>query len=240
MRHLLFFILLLTPSLAFAQTPAEVELAEDHYQAGMTAFQAGDYETAAAEFQRSYDLVPKPELLYNASFALARSGNVDAAREIARDAVVTRLPADIDAKFRARLHGWRAVERAQNRPAPVVVARAEPDAPADVVIKPEPGPAPPSNGLRVASYVVGGLGIAGLLTAGALEFRLQTVGRELDRAAARDDFEGYQEALTSGRQLQNAGRITLIAGGTLLVTGVVLWLVSRKKAEGAPQAVVRF
>ncbi len=50
---------------ALAQTDAEKTKAKIHYKTGKKAFDAADYATALAEYNKAYSLLPLPGLLFN-------------------------------------------------------------------------------------------------------------------------------------------------------------------------------
>lgn len=60
------------PATAFAQEDARA-----HFQRGQAAYETGDYETAAQEWQRAYELDARPALQYNLAQAYERLGRLD-------------------------------------------------------------------------------------------------------------------------------------------------------------------
>ena len=71
------------PMAAAAEMPAtaplasrDVKLAEEHYRAGATAYEAGRYEVALIEFEASYKLHPDDDQLHNLSLVCEKLGKI--------------------------------------------------------------------------------------------------------------------------------------------------------------------
>ncbi len=64
--------MLALPAIATAQDDARA-----HFQRGQAAYETGDYDTAAQEWQRAYELDPRPALQYNLAQAYERLGRLD-------------------------------------------------------------------------------------------------------------------------------------------------------------------
>lgn len=82
MRTLITAALLLLSSLPLSTASAQVgdqDRARLHFQAGASYYEAGDYEDALREFQRSYELSQKPELFYNLSLCYQQLGDLEQA-----------------------------------------------------------------------------------------------------------------------------------------------------------------
>jgi hypothetical protein len=128
---------------------------------------------------------------------------------------------------------------------------ATPAAPAPVSSAPPPPPPPHdglaaspssgsgSSGLRVAAWVVGGIGVVGLGTGAA--FGLVSLSKHNDAAKAcptantcssRTGVDLWSEAFNWG----NASTATFIGGGAFLAAGAVLFLVAPKPASGSGRA----
>jgi tetratricopeptide (TPR) repeat protein len=59
---------------ASAQTPSKGEAAKAHYLKGVQLYKQGDYAGAWLEFTSAYQLLPRPELLFNMARCEARMG----------------------------------------------------------------------------------------------------------------------------------------------------------------------
>jgi hypothetical protein len=108
MIRLLVIALLLLASAARAQSPAEVDRARAHFDAGHAYFKLGQWAAALRQFSDGYKLVPKPRFLVNLGHCYRKLGEPIKAREmftqflseVAADdpdrAEVTQLLAEID------------------------------------------------------------------------------------------------------------------------------------------------
>ncbi len=229
MKRSLVTVVFLLGSLFAASASAQTEDGRRAYLDAVAAFKANDMARAATLFRESYELLGEPELLYNEMYAREKMGDVDGARRVAREAFgLDGLPADVDAKLRARLGGWDTRERARN------VALAEP-----VVSKPDPPstaepklvrPIEPTrsatNPLRPTAYVLAGVGVVSLGVAAFSELRVASAATDLDEAAARGDRDAWDDALDRGERFQTVGKASLVTGGVLLGAGIVLFLLS--------------
>lgn len=71
--YILFTIILYSTGVAYAQT------ARDHFRRGAEAYKQGHYEEAITEWQKAYELDPKPLLQYNLSQAYERLAQIEKA-----------------------------------------------------------------------------------------------------------------------------------------------------------------
>ncbi len=230
-------------SAAADPSPEDVLEAEATYQAAVKAFGRGDAVEAATLFRASYDLVAKPELLYNEAYALAIAGDLPAAKRVAIEALDGGLPTAMDAKTRARLDAWDFAETARAVAATPAALAPPRVASSDSLGLSGEGPvAPEPHAARLFSYVAVGAGVVGLGAALVLETQIGSIGDDMDAAAAARDEQAYASALRRGQRLQTIGRAAWIAGGTLIVTGIVVWLVSRTRATTSnhDQLTLRF
>jgi hypothetical protein len=241
---------------AFAQAPsqADVEKAEQRYLEAVDAFKAGDARHAAELFHESWELAPKPELLYNEAFAWARSGDVKRAREVALDAARSDLPDSMRVKNLARLHAWstrlqgeatseqiaRAVEQAASSPPAVADSRtstaAQPDTETGVSESVSPSVERHSTG-RVIGVVLGATGLVGLGVAGYSSWTVRQIGDQLDEHSRDDDLAAYRSDLARGERFQTIGLVSLVSGAALVGTGLVVWLASGRSERSDAQAI---
>lgn len=132
-------------------------------------------------------------------------------------------------------------EGEQKRPLAVVLARPAEDTPPDVAPKrvdppPDDAPAeaPPvesrGSGLRVAGFIVGGVGLAGL----ALGTAFGVLAMD-SKTAAVCTTDGYCQPgpLADARANATVSTVGFVAGGVLLATGLTLVLVAPKSVPSA-------
>lgn len=125
-------------------------------------------------------------------------------------------------------------EGEKKRPIAVVLGRPAEDAPPDEapkVVEAPPDEAPPSassgSGLRVAGFIVGGVGLAGLAV--GTVFGVLAMGSKSDAACTTDGYCA-PGPLADARSQATVSTVSLIAGGVLLATGITLVLVAPKSA----------
>lgn len=76
-RYLVFVVALSAALLSTVVVRAQDERARLHFQAGASYYEAGDYEDALREFQRSHALSQRSELFYNFSLCYQQIGDLD-------------------------------------------------------------------------------------------------------------------------------------------------------------------
>jgi tetratricopeptide (TPR) repeat protein len=199
--------------------------ARAHVDAGVAAYEAGDYEAASRAFEAAYALDPSPALLYAWAQSL-RMGNRCAEalalyrRYLASDPTETQVA--------AATHGIAACAEA-------LAASAAPPTLPDR----DPTPAPPARDPAPAWYrdpVGGGLVVGGVVAAAAGVVFLARSGTsrdEADRAELRDDFVRHLEDATRERRLGAVG----IGLGAGLITGGILRYLSRRSEPAVGIAV---
>lgn len=70
-------LLLAAPSTSYAQdlSPEKVAEARDHYERGISLYDAKDYDAARAEFERAYAIAPSYRILYNIALVQRRKSD---------------------------------------------------------------------------------------------------------------------------------------------------------------------
>lgn len=66
---------------SYRAAPSADDKAQQRYQAGLEAFEAGRFGEAAAAFEEAFELAGDPTLLYNVSIAYEKAGKLDEALE---------------------------------------------------------------------------------------------------------------------------------------------------------------
>ena len=114
----------------------------------------------------------------------------------------------------------------------VPIAVPEP-APAPIVERTETRSENRGAGLRVTGIVLGSLGLAGVATGVVLNLKANSLGNEYNRTQS--------ESTKSSRNTYKTGALVgYAAGGGLLVTGIILYLVGHSAGadEPAPTAAI--
>jgi hypothetical protein len=118
--------------------------------------------------------------------------------------------------------------------------KPEPHAAEAAVAAPEaaaPAPVPQSNTQRVAGYLVGGVGVAGLAVGGVFAFLAYDKNKKsLDECRKGEPSACTPHGVDLRESAQSAGTVATvatIAGGALVVTGVTLLLSAPSPRESA-------
>ena len=129
-----------------------------HFESGRSYFDEGNYEAAAPEFQRAYELSHEPAILYNLSLVHERLGNL----QLAHDELKAFLDADPAAANRpaleAKLRNFEARIARVSGASPTGEVGQQPH---DVTAS-TPGGAQTASGiptLAIAGFVAGGVGV---------------------------------------------------------------------------------
>lgn len=211
-----------------ATAQSNVERAERLYQDALEAFKENDYSRAATFFHASWELVPKPELLYNEAVAWARHGDVTRALEAGIAAAAEELPDGMRVKNSARVAAWSAVTNAKAAVVarPAVVVREVESVPAELK---DPGPSSP------AGIVVMSTGVAALAAWGLLELLLAGAVNDMRDAAAFGDRAGYDSALSRAEDIQVGARAVAVSGIVLTLAGATIVLMTTPRGDAALQ-----
>lgn len=237
-----------SPGTARAEPPDSdsKEAATKHYERGMKAFEAGDYEKAVSELRTVYTLRPDPIVLYNISLAEWRSGDLEAARIAAERAKREGLPDRAIPKTDGRIAGYRVIAQSKQRASDAAEVASSPAPDPAAPPGPDPKPAPEPQGLSARGWTGIASGAAGLgLLAGAfaIERSLASQLQPYRRSAREGDLEEYRDfqknRLGELRRLQTTGRIFFAAGLAAASTGATLLIWDLSSNAGAPDRAAR-
>jgi tetratricopeptide (TPR) repeat protein len=243
MRTCLLMIIALGPLMlvggASAQTGREDELARSLFMAGQAYYEQGEYELAQQQFERAYQLSPRPQLLMNVATSAERAGNLETAVEYMKR-YIEELPNEADRPIlerrleamQRRLARARAdEERAAAGQAPVPGASEEDEGgPGDAALETEAAEVPsrPRPGLgtpALIAYSAGGVGLALFGIFGAMtiaEHNSLADGCGADTSCTSDD-------LSRLKRLGIVADVGLVLGLGGAIAGTVLWMLHRKR-----------
>lgn len=199
---------------ANAQTSAD-DMARRHFESGAAYLEQAEYEDALREFEKSFELSGRPEVLLNVATVHERLGNLDAAIE-ALERYLALAPEGQHAEtVTIRLQNLR--QRRASQPEPEA-AEAEPKpeaqpAPAErPEAPPEPEPASPS---RLPSYIL--FGVAGASAIGAV---VTGVVSSSEHSSAEESCSPScsDDELSTGRTM--AWTSTVLTGVAVVAAGV--------------------
>lgn len=143
---------------AAAQTEGDDERARNHFRAGASYYEAGDYEDALREFERSQVLSGKAELFYNISLCHQQLHHYDEAAQHLRRYLEQVEQIENRANLERRLENLR--ERAAQQPDP-------PDGEGDGTSEQEPREEGTNVG-AIAGFAIGGAGLLTAVVAGSM------------------------------------------------------------------------
>ncbi|MFK7987879.1 MAG: hypothetical protein AB8I08_17810 [Sandaracinaceae bacterium] len=207
----------------------EAEAARESFEAGMTAFDAGDYERAVEAFQATYALAPHPDVQFNIYSAAERGGQLELAAEALEIYLLRGEPGDRREVLVGRLVRLReriaAQEETEEEPA------APPTAPEpEPVVEPEVTPAAPvsrrPDGVHPAGPIL--LVSAGVLLAsfGAFAGLAAAEDSSLAGSCGRDAGGTCMADQVAGLEgLNLAADIAWISAAALGVTGLIVLFV---------------
>jgi hypothetical protein len=238
---------LLLPRGAHADDAWRDRLARIHFDAGRKAYEAGQYEDAVLEFERGYQLAPRPLFLLNLAHLYLRLGRYDdviaaCERYLAShpNDRLTREATDLLAAARQKKleQAPKPTPTPAEPKAPVVApaandvgARADQPAPA----APRPGPARPKLAWTgVATTVVG---VAALVTAAVLIGHATALNDDFNHPRTGTVYD--HDTIVQWEREQQAAIGLFAAGGAVVVAGTLMTIIGwRGPRDGpVPQAV---
>lgn len=222
---------------------SKAKTAKQYVEAGLAAQKAGDYDTALTMYQKAYDLVPHPVLIFNMAQANRLAGRGEEAlaqynkylaaepnsaqAQTAREFVaeLTARKAELDAAQAEAAKAEAAKTAAKAEPARTPEAAPAP-APAPAPMEPPP-PAETDHGrrLRLVGISAGAVGVVGVGIG---------IGFALHGKSLQSDVEKQYDPSTvdAGHRANTLALVGAIAGGALIATGVTLYLVGHRRGSG--------
>jgi hypothetical protein len=229
-------------ALSLALGPSEPLLrdldAQHAFEAAQKAFAEKDYATASAQLEKAYMLEPEPELLYPWAQAERNLGRCESAIDLYEKFIDTGPSQKMVEAAQQNIERCKETMAGDPPPVPEVEPEVEPEPETD----PEPPPprVDPSNdtapkddkpvGKDVAGAVLVGLGGAAIVTGAVL---LGIASKQAKFTKNADDNETYLVMRDKATKFNGAGIGVLVAGGVLVVAGVVRYgvLAKRKKSK---------
>jgi tetratricopeptide (TPR) repeat protein len=202
-----------------------------------------EYEAAIELFLEAYEMRPEPNYLFNVGRVYEQKGDMKnavdyytrflrepevdiKAREVAleRRRVLTAVLDDTEP-------GWR--DEPQDEPESQDEPASTEDTTDDVTdddTTSQPPPDKPRNKLRIAGYVLLGVGGAGLITGAAFAGVASSNAKELDTL---DTLGARDDAIARGTRNALVADVMFLSGAVIALTGLTLVLVSLKKKPSA-------
>lgn len=214
---------------------ADAPTAENLYNAGQTAYDAGDFTTAVAQWEESYARSKEPALLFNIAQAKRLSGDCPGAiatykRFITADPTANQKPLaeDLARELEAKCGA---------KPIPI----AEPPKPLKPTKPPKPTQTPysvdrlmlvdgdrgrpkPGRSLKIAGIATSSTGVAIIAVGIGLGIHAQSVGDSVTSACRTScDWTAWKDKDAAGRRDATIGHILDVAGAGAIASGAVLY-----------------
>lgn len=236
MRLLFLALSLLLAAPATAQEPKD-DRARELYENGAMLYDEGRYEDAISAWQEAYKISERPLLLFNIANAQERIGLWSAALESLnryRAFAPSGERETLDRRMRnieRRVEEQQAEEARASLPTTELTPTPRDDGVANAPDGPDPGP------LVLMAGGLAGVGVGAGLYGAALAARTEAA----DLCRPNGDLVhcpvGAAELIQQDQDLSLAGDITIIAGGAVAATGLVIALVQNLGGR-APKAAV--
>ncbi|MCX4243346.1 tetratricopeptide repeat protein [Paraliomyxa miuraensis] len=208
----------------------EAIAAEDPATLAGRLFREGEYAKAAAEFERAYARTGDPAFLFGRAQSLRRAGNCKAAIEVF-EAFIAAGPPEPD--VRAARDVIDACRSILGEDEPTTAVEPTRDA-LEPTRSPSDDPTAPSPRRDVLGGVLVGLG-AGLVVGGSVPSVLSFTRARTSVEAESE--QAYEQRRRSVRTLWATGASVMVAGGALVVAGVVRYaIVARRSGDHAARA----
>jgi len=252
LRKLAICLFLLAGGVAWAgPSEADIEAAKVHYQSGAKYYEAGAYDEAIREFHEAYRLSKAPALLYNLSQAYDKKGDYANARDNLKryidsgNAEEGEMP-QLQEKLRAydqRLRG-KPPEPKQTAPKtapPEPRPAPAPAPPPEAVTPPPPRPAGSGPPFKVWKWVAGGAGVASVILSTVFAIDAKSQQNKIEDAQGRGMpyTQELQDAYSRGQRDNTLAVVFGVAGGALLATSVVMFVVDSGKTSSGERAGAR-
>ncbi len=211
-----------TLTIAFARAIASAEpSAEEIYEEGQAAYDRGDFATAIARWQSSYELSKQPLLVLNVAQAYRLAGDCPRALSTYQQ-YVTLDPAS---EQRSLADGFIAELSAQCGRRTEAVKRVE---------QPSDTRSRTGGDTRIAGLVTGGVGVAVLATGLVFGRRAVALGDEVTRdCATACDWSVEKTKERDGKRYAAIGKVLDVAGVAAIAAGIGLYIYGARDREPA-------
>jgi tetratricopeptide (TPR) repeat protein len=227
--RLAFVLLLIAPLVR-----AEDDAAKVHFLSGQAYYDQANYEDALREFGEAYRISKKPALLYNLAVCHEHLNHFDEAVTALRQYLEESPNAADRASIEERI---KNLERQQEKVVAAPVPVAPPPPPPPVVEKPR---------ARVATWVVGGLGVGlllGAVASGTVAYvRYNNLQNDCGGGFSCPNVADLDARKTAGKNAALATDVLWPIGVAAVVTAIVLYFYEIKKpaARASLEPVIRF
>ena len=221
-------------------TPEDDERAKAHFLAGQSYYEQASYTDALREFNEAYRISKRPALLYNiARCHEALEQYADAVKML--EAYLDQDPQTSDrAAVETRIGNLKEREAAQEKAQKAATETAKPPPTTATATTSPPAPPPaPAQRKRVATWIVGGIGLGALAAALGTGVASQLAYNDLSSKCTGDRCDAsLQGKLNTGRRLAVATDVLWPIGAAAVATAVVLFFVEGRHGHKEHASVV--
>ena len=227
--RLCFGIGVLLASTSIASAAPKGKAAKAAFDRGVTAYQANDFAGASQALGESYKLEADIETLFAWAQAERQQNNCDNAIDLYNKLLATDMPAENKQVVQAKLDECKAIVAAKTG---VLDTPLEPPPPPEVTPPPEQvdKPTSPSHGTPWWKDPIGDvLTGAGIVSLGVGAYFLVSARSAEQRSL--ENYTNFEDEQAKAASRGKIGVITTIAGGALLVGGIVRYVTRSKGTE---------
>lgn len=231
LRILMIVAIITIAGTAFAQPTAESLFAE-----GQAAYSRGDYATAIAKWQVSYEMSNETGLLFNIAQALRLSGNCPGALATYQRYIVAdtdlgseqhKLAEDFERELSGKCSTVNTTSKPNSSPVPYLV-----NGPNSVDALNDRKDREAGRTLRIAGLATGGTGIVLLATGLYLGHHGRALGDNVTEACRTScDWGMQKDKDATGRRDVTRGRVLDGVGVAAIVGGAVMYYVGNRQSS---------
>jgi tetratricopeptide (TPR) repeat protein len=212
---------------------AEDDAAKVHFLSGQAYYDQANYEDALREFGEAYRISKRPALLYNLAVCHEHLSHFEDAVAALKQYLAEQPDATDRANIEERIKNLE--QRQKKAVAPVPVSAPPP---------PQPPPAKPRA--RVATWVVGGLGVGlllGAVASGTVAYvRYNNLQNDCGGGFSCPNVANLDARKSAGKAATTATDVLWPIGAAAVVTAIVLYFYEVKKpaSRASLEPVIRF
>ncbi len=196
--------------------------AAELFKKSVDTYRSGDFKQTVELLNEAYALEPQSVLLYNLARAHEGIGNNDAAIETYEKFLAQEPNAKDRGAIEQRLTTLR--RQRDERLALEKKSASQPVQPTE----PAPQEKPPPYKRSVLPYVVGGVGVVGIVAGTVFGVMASSKRDDAVAAPAQRDALGLEDDAKSRATLSN---VSFVVGGVLLAAGVTWWVLDLKASK---------
>jgi len=209
------------------EDPAKIVAAQEHFDAGVAAYQSEAYDVALEEFRQAYDQVPAAVFLYNAARMAEKLGRLDESlklAELAHFQIERPLPPPLVEKTNELIERLNHALAEADKNKKKIVAKKYTPKPMKTELTPnnEEPDAERAKGWSAMGYSGAGITVVGLGLIGAATYLGADASAQLDELASVTSSTDYNERRANIESQQSMGQGFLYSGIATVALGGAL------------------